>query len=148
MDKNYKFYVCYRVYFVSRQDFLCFFVSFQVCHPCALIPGPYCGSWAVPIELRVNSSEVTVQFRSGSHISGRGFLLAYSSSDHPGTAGNPPGIYKACLPKVSFGSLSLPLDIIMISDTTVIRQDVPLIPAFLSKKQPVCCDFKASSVCK
>ncbi|GAB1295105.1 Discoidin, CUB and LCCL domain-containing protein 1 [Apodemus speciosus] len=45
--------------------------------------GPYCGSWAVPRELWLNSSEVTVRFRSGSHISGRGFLLAYASSDHP-----------------------------------------------------------------
>ncbi|KAL6046102.1 hypothetical protein STEG23_023646, partial [Scotinomys teguina] len=45
--------------------------------------GPYCGSWAVPKELWVNSSEVTVRFRSGTHISGRGFLLVYASSDHP-----------------------------------------------------------------
>ncbi|XP_051031481.1 discoidin, CUB and LCCL domain-containing protein 1 [Phodopus roborovskii] len=45
--------------------------------------GPYCGSWTVPKELWVNSSEVTVRFQSGSHISGRGFLLAYASSDHP-----------------------------------------------------------------
>lgn len=91
-------FMCCRVYFVSRQNFLCFFVSFQVCHLCALFPGPYCGSWAVPIELRVNSSEVTVQFRSGSHISGRGFLLAYSSSDHPGTAEKPP---RACTQSLS-----------------------------------------------
>lgn len=47
--------------------------------------GPYCGSWAVPKELWLNSNEVTVRFQSGSHISGRGFLLAYASSDHPGT---------------------------------------------------------------
>ncbi|XP_011241498.1 discoidin, CUB and LCCL domain-containing protein 1 isoform X1 [Mus musculus] len=45
--------------------------------------GPYCGSWAVPKELRLNSNEVTVLFKSGSHISGRGFLLTYASSDHP-----------------------------------------------------------------
>uniref|UniRef100_A0ABK0LXU6 Discoidin, CUB and LCCL domain containing 1 n=1 Tax=Rattus norvegicus TaxID=10116 RepID=A0ABK0LXU6_RAT len=45
--------------------------------------GPYCGSWAVPKELWLNSNEVTVRFQSGSHISGRGFLLAYASSDHP-----------------------------------------------------------------
>lgn len=94
-------FLCVIEYILSLDKIFFVFLSFQVCHPCALIPGPYCGSWAVPIELRVNSSEVTVQFRSGSHISGRGFLLAYSSSDHPGTAGKPPGIYKAYLPKVS-----------------------------------------------
>ncbi|XP_063461071.1 discoidin, CUB and LCCL domain-containing protein 1 isoform X4 [Pan paniscus] len=45
--------------------------------------GPYCGSMTVPKELLLNTSEVTVRFESGSHISGRGFLLTYASSDHP-----------------------------------------------------------------
>nr|XP_028702892.1 discoidin, CUB and LCCL domain-containing protein 1 isoform X3 [Macaca mulatta] len=45
--------------------------------------GPYCGSMTVPRELLLNTSEVTVRFESGSHISGRGFLLTYASSDHP-----------------------------------------------------------------
>ncbi|KAM5284125.1 discoidin, CUB and LCCL domain-containing protein 1 isoform 2-T2 [Hipposideros larvatus] len=45
--------------------------------------GPYCGSMNVPKELLLNTSEVTVRFESGSHISGRGFLLTYASSDHP-----------------------------------------------------------------
>ncbi|KAF6364292.1 discoidin, CUB and LCCL domain containing 1 [Rhinolophus ferrumequinum] len=45
--------------------------------------GPYCGSMNVPKELLLNTSEVTVRFQSGSHISGRGFLLTYASSDHP-----------------------------------------------------------------
>ncbi|XP_007454983.1 PREDICTED: discoidin, CUB and LCCL domain-containing protein 1 [Lipotes vexillifer] len=45
--------------------------------------GPYCGSMTVPKELWLNTSEVTVRFESGSHISGRGFLLTYASSDHP-----------------------------------------------------------------
>uniref|UniRef100_A0A8C0NCN6 Discoidin, CUB and LCCL domain containing 1 n=3 Tax=Canis lupus familiaris TaxID=9615 RepID=A0A8C0NCN6_CANLF len=45
--------------------------------------GPYCGSMAVPKELLLNTNEVTVRFASGSHISGRGFLLTYASSDHP-----------------------------------------------------------------
>ncbi|XP_042550884.1 discoidin, CUB and LCCL domain-containing protein 1 [Dipodomys spectabilis] len=45
--------------------------------------GPYCGSMTVPKELRLNTNEVTVRFESGSHISGRGFLLTYTSSDHP-----------------------------------------------------------------
>nr|XP_012998797.1 discoidin, CUB and LCCL domain-containing protein 1 isoform X2 [Cavia porcellus] len=46
-------------------------------------PGPYCGSVTVPRNLLLNTSEVTVHFESGSHISGRGFLLTYASSDHP-----------------------------------------------------------------
>ncbi|KAM4865805.1 LOW QUALITY PROTEIN: discoidin, CUB and LCCL domain-containing protein 1 [Thomomys bottae] len=45
--------------------------------------GPYCGSMTVPKELRLNTNEVTVRFESGSHISGRGFLLTYASNDHP-----------------------------------------------------------------
>uniref|UniRef100_A0A8C5ZRR0 Discoidin, CUB and LCCL domain containing 1 n=1 Tax=Marmota marmota marmota TaxID=9994 RepID=A0A8C5ZRR0_MARMA len=45
--------------------------------------GPYCGRMPVPRELLLNTSEVTVRFESGSHISGRGFLLTYASSDHP-----------------------------------------------------------------
>ncbi|XP_077018859.1 discoidin, CUB and LCCL domain-containing protein 1 isoform X2 [Tamandua tetradactyla] len=45
--------------------------------------GPYCGSMTAPKELLLNSSKVTVRFESGSHISGRGFLLTYASSDHP-----------------------------------------------------------------
>ncbi|XP_045699077.1 discoidin, CUB and LCCL domain-containing protein 1 [Phyllostomus hastatus] len=45
--------------------------------------GPYCGSMNVPKVLLLNSSEVTVRFVSGSHTSGRGFLLTYASSDHP-----------------------------------------------------------------
>uniref|UniRef100_A0A8C5K8N8 Discoidin, CUB and LCCL domain containing 1 n=1 Tax=Jaculus jaculus TaxID=51337 RepID=A0A8C5K8N8_JACJA len=47
-------------------------------------PGPYCGNMAVPKEFLVNTNKVTVRFESGSHISGRGFLLTYASSDHPG----------------------------------------------------------------
>ncbi|KAM6185335.1 discoidin, CUB and LCCL domain-containing protein 1 [Rhynchocyon petersi] len=46
--------------------------------------GPYCkGSMAIPKELLLNTSEVTIRFESGAHISGRGFLLTYASSDHP-----------------------------------------------------------------
>uniref|UniRef100_A0A452E473 CUB domain-containing protein n=1 Tax=Capra hircus TaxID=9925 RepID=A0A452E473_CAPHI len=45
--------------------------------------GPYCGSMTMPKELLLNTNEVTVRFESGSHISGRGFLLTYASSDHP-----------------------------------------------------------------
>uniref|UniRef100_A0A8B9WSS7 Discoidin, CUB and LCCL domain containing 1 n=2 Tax=Bos TaxID=9903 RepID=A0A8B9WSS7_BOSMU len=45
--------------------------------------GPYCGSKTMPKELLLNTNEVTVRFKSGSHTSGRGFLLTYASSDHP-----------------------------------------------------------------
>ncbi|XP_014446836.1 discoidin, CUB and LCCL domain-containing protein 1 [Tupaia chinensis] len=45
--------------------------------------GPYCGRVTVPRELLLNTSEVTIRFESGTHISGRGFLLTYASSDHP-----------------------------------------------------------------
>ncbi|XP_071074738.1 discoidin, CUB and LCCL domain-containing protein 1 isoform X2 [Dasypus novemcinctus] len=45
--------------------------------------GPYCGSMTVPKELLLSTNKVTVRFESGSHISGRGFLLTYASSDHP-----------------------------------------------------------------
>ncbi|KAM6181812.1 discoidin, CUB and LCCL domain-containing protein 1 [Erethizon dorsatum] len=45
--------------------------------------GPYCRSVTVPRKLLLNTSAVTVRFESGSHISGRGFLLTYASSDHP-----------------------------------------------------------------
>lgn len=45
--------------------------------------GPYCGNMDVPKELLLDTSEVTIRFESGSHISGRGFLLNYASSDHP-----------------------------------------------------------------
>uniref|UniRef100_A0A4W3HB00 CUB domain-containing protein n=1 Tax=Callorhinchus milii TaxID=7868 RepID=A0A4W3HB00_CALMI len=30
-----------------------------------------------------DSNEMTIQFKSGSHISGRGFLISYSTSNHP-----------------------------------------------------------------
>ncbi|XP_072499242.1 discoidin, CUB and LCCL domain-containing protein 1 [Notamacropus eugenii] len=45
--------------------------------------GPYCGSMTIPTEFYLDINEVTVCFESASHISGRGFLLSYASSDHP-----------------------------------------------------------------
>lgn len=48
----------------------------------------------VPKELLLDTSEVTIRFESGSHISGRGFLLNYASSDHPGMAEESTQIYK------------------------------------------------------
>lgn len=63
-----------------------FVLNFEMCQKFALFIGPYCGSMNVPKVLLLNSSEVTVRFVSGSHTSGRGFLLTYASSDHPGIA--------------------------------------------------------------
>lgn len=46
--------------------------------------GPLCGSLdAASKTVTVNSSEVTVRFVSGTHRSGRGFLLSYSTNKHP-----------------------------------------------------------------
>ncbi|MBN3303239.1 DCBD1 protein, partial [Amia calva] len=45
--------------------------------------GTFCGTLdAHPREIHVDSSEITVQFQSGHHISGRGFLLSYASGNH------------------------------------------------------------------
>ncbi|XP_029487185.1 discoidin, CUB and LCCL domain-containing protein 1-like isoform X2 [Oncorhynchus nerka] len=45
--------------------------------------GTFCGSLkSYPREVHTDSNEVIVQFRSGHHISGRGFLFSYSSGDH------------------------------------------------------------------
>nr|XP_023653001.1 discoidin, CUB and LCCL domain-containing protein 1 isoform X1 [Paramormyrops kingsleyae] len=43
----------------------------------------FCGQpKSPPSKLYANSTEVTVQFRSGTHISGRGFLLSYAAVEH------------------------------------------------------------------
>ncbi|XP_031437050.1 discoidin, CUB and LCCL domain-containing protein 1 isoform X2 [Clupea harengus] len=48
--------------------------------------GPFCGDLksapSLLKPLRVDGSEIRVQFRSGQHISGRGFLLSYASGNH------------------------------------------------------------------
>ncbi|XP_036405090.1 discoidin, CUB and LCCL domain-containing protein 1 [Megalops cyprinoides] len=45
--------------------------------------GPFCGNMKnLPREVHTESSEVTVQFRSGLHVSGRGFLLSYAAREH------------------------------------------------------------------
>ena len=50
-----------------------------------LSAGPYCGNvMPFPKEIILDSNEATIHFESGSHVSGRGFLLSYASSDHPG----------------------------------------------------------------
>ncbi|XP_017331140.1 discoidin, CUB and LCCL domain-containing protein 1 isoform X1 [Ictalurus punctatus] len=46
--------------------------------------GPLCGQLAASDKnMLVNSSEVTVHFVSSTHRSGRGFLLSYSTNQHP-----------------------------------------------------------------
>ncbi|KAM9488287.1 discoidin, CUB and LCCL domain-containing protein 1 isoform 2-T2 [Clarias gariepinus] len=50
----------------------------------AIILGPVCGKLAaLDKNIWVNSSEVTVHFVSSTHRSGRGFLLSYSTNQHP-----------------------------------------------------------------
>ncbi|KAM4694107.1 LOW QUALITY PROTEIN: discoidin, CUB and LCCL domain-containing protein 1 [Discoglossus pictus] len=44
----------------------------------------YCGGLnTAPKELFLDSNVATIRFESGLHVSGRGFLLNYASSDHP-----------------------------------------------------------------
>ncbi|KAI4889509.1 hypothetical protein NFI96_029721 [Prochilodus magdalenae] len=46
--------------------------------------GPLCGQLAASSKkMSVNSSEVTVRFVSSTHRSGRGFVLSYSTNQHP-----------------------------------------------------------------
>ncbi|NXD94229.1 DCBD1 protein, partial [Chaetorhynchus papuensis] len=53
--------------------------------------GPYCRNFVPAAPLLVtNSSTVTVLFNSTSHRSGRGLLLSYATSQHPGTEGSIP----------------------------------------------------------
>ncbi|XP_069462728.1 discoidin, CUB and LCCL domain-containing protein 1 [Ambystoma mexicanum] len=44
----------------------------------------YCGTMTnAPSEIYLDSNEATIRFKSGSHVSGRGFLLNFATSDHP-----------------------------------------------------------------
>ncbi|NXS06174.1 DCBD1 protein, partial [Oxylabes madagascariensis] len=55
--------------------------------------GPYCRNSVPSAPLLVtNSSTVTVLFNSTSHRSGRGLLLSYATSQHPGMGAASPGI--------------------------------------------------------
>ncbi|NXV36714.1 DCBD1 protein, partial [Rissa tridactyla] len=57
--------------------------------------GPFCRN-AVPTAplLVTNSSAMTVLFNSTSHRSGRGILLSYATSQHPGRGEHPPGMQR------------------------------------------------------
>ncbi|KFO77166.1 Discoidin, CUB and LCCL domain-containing protein 1, partial [Cuculus canorus] len=58
--------------------------SYLTIHSSSTVHGPYCGNvMPVPKEIILDSNEATIHFESGSHVSGRGFLLSYASSDHP-----------------------------------------------------------------
>ncbi|XP_033877836.1 discoidin, CUB and LCCL domain-containing protein 1-like [Acipenser ruthenus] len=47
--------------------------------------GPLCGNMnMIQKKLTLNSSEVTIRFESGTHRSGRGFLLSYTTEGHSG----------------------------------------------------------------
>lgn len=60
----------------------------------------YCGL-GLKVEKLIETSDhkATVQFRSGTHHTGRGFYLSYSTTDHPGTPlVSPSGApFKSCL---------------------------------------------------
>ncbi|XP_041043228.1 discoidin, CUB and LCCL domain-containing protein 1 isoform X1 [Carcharodon carcharias] len=46
--------------------------------------GTFCGNLnSISREIHIDSNEMSIQFKSGSHISGRGFLLSYTTSSHP-----------------------------------------------------------------
>nr|XP_056712196.1 discoidin, CUB and LCCL domain-containing protein 1 [Euleptes europaea] len=46
------------------------------------VHGPYCGNMPAPEEIILDSNAATIHFESRSHVSGRGFLLSFASSDH------------------------------------------------------------------
>ncbi|NXR41893.1 DCBD1 protein, partial [Zosterops hypoxanthus] len=57
--------------------------------------GPYCRNSVPSAPLLVtNSSTVTVLFNSSSHRSGRGLLLSYATSQHPGMGAASPGMQR------------------------------------------------------
>ncbi|NXJ82947.1 DCBD1 protein, partial [Trogon melanurus] len=63
--------------------------------------GPYCRNAGPAAPLLVtNSSTVTVLFNSTSHRSGRGLLLSYATSQHPGREEHPPGVLRHPQPVV------------------------------------------------
>lgn len=58
----------------------------------SLLAGPYCRNSVPSAPLLVtNSSTVTVLFNSTSHRSGRGLLVSYATSQHPGMGQHPLG---------------------------------------------------------
>ncbi|NXK90880.1 DCBD1 protein, partial [Formicarius rufipectus] len=65
--------------------------------------GPYCRNSVPSAPLLVtNSSSVTVLFNSTSHRSGRGLLLSYATSQHPGKGGHPLGMQRPPHPGIVY----------------------------------------------
>ncbi|MEE6476117.1 hypothetical protein FKM82_010980 [Ascaphus truei] len=59
----------------------------------SLLEHAFCGGLnGAPKEIFLDTNVATIRFESGLHVSGRGFLLNYASSDHPGmsTCSNSP----------------------------------------------------------
>ncbi|XP_058029131.1 discoidin, CUB and LCCL domain-containing protein 1 isoform X2 [Ahaetulla prasina] len=57
--------------------------NYLIIYNSTTVYGPYCGKVPIPKEIILDFHEVTIRFESGSHVSGRGFLLSFTSSDHP-----------------------------------------------------------------
>ncbi|XP_016132129.1 discoidin, CUB and LCCL domain-containing protein 1-like [Sinocyclocheilus grahami] len=59
-------------------NLLCLFVSCGLC-----FPGPLCGQLSTSNKnISVSTNEVSVRFISGTHRSGRGFVMSYSTNQH------------------------------------------------------------------
>ncbi|XP_034274569.1 discoidin, CUB and LCCL domain-containing protein 1 isoform X1 [Pantherophis guttatus] len=57
--------------------------NYLIIYNSTTVYGPYCGKVPIPKEIILDFHEVTIRFESRSHVSGRGFLLSFTSSDHP-----------------------------------------------------------------
>uniref|UniRef100_A0A670XYP8 Discoidin, CUB and LCCL domain containing 1 n=1 Tax=Pseudonaja textilis TaxID=8673 RepID=A0A670XYP8_PSETE len=57
--------------------------NYLIIYNSTTVYGPYCGNVPIPKEIILDFHEVTIRFESRSHVSGRGFLLSFTSSDHP-----------------------------------------------------------------
>ncbi|XP_071370710.1 discoidin, CUB and LCCL domain-containing protein 1 [Centroberyx affinis] len=68
---------------IEAQDCQSSYVRIRKGYGAEHVYGSFCGSLkSYPRELHTDSSQLIVQFRSGNHISGRGFLLSYSTTSH------------------------------------------------------------------
>lgn len=66
---------------LSNHDLLCL----VLCRPVAVLTVKYCGlGLKVKDLIESTGNQVTVQFMSGTHHSGRGFYLSYSTTEHTG----------------------------------------------------------------
>lgn len=66
-------------------NLLCLFILCGLC-----FTGPLCGQLSTTNRnISVSTNEVTVRFISGTHRSGRGFVLSYSTNQHSGNGSCP-----------------------------------------------------------